>query len=158
MYDDIPTYPSDMTGKFQVRSTSAIDLVETFNDDNSGSCVLWFMPFHTISNFRSAVMNHLLHKNDGGDRQLAMDIVKFVQVYIFIYKIKNKNKKVKYYFQRPNQIQNVVQKFIADKAAGKPIISVHWRYDQRDWLLHCDRVSYFLTGVFSVYRGSGLYL
>ena len=91
MFQDIPTYPADLAGKFQVRSTSAVDLVETFDDDNSGSCVLWFMPFHTISNFRSAVMNHLLHKNDGGDRQLAMDIVKFVQVNIF--KNINRNKK-----------------------------------------------------------------
>ena len=93
MYQDIPTFPADLAGKFQVRSTSAIDLVETFDDDNSGSCVLWFMPFHTISNFRSAVMNHLLHKNDGGDRQLAMDIVKFVQVNIFIKKDINHKKK-----------------------------------------------------------------
>ncbi|CAG5079027.1 Oidioi.mRNA.OKI2018_I69.PAR.g9150.t1.cds [Oikopleura dioica] len=120
VFEDIPTYPADLTGKFQVRSTAAVDLVETFNDQNSGACVLWFMPFHTISNFRSAVMSHLLHKNDGGDRQLAMDIVKYVQ--------------------RPEAFQNVVKKFIAEKAAGKPLISVHWRYDQRDWLLHCDRL------------------
>ena len=67
-------------------------------------------------------MSHLLHKNDGGDRQLAMDVVKYVQ--------------------RPEKIRSVVREFLNHKAGKRPIIAVHWRYDQQDWLLHCDRVSF----------------
>ena len=62
----IPSYPSKVEGKFQVRSTAKSDLTEIYSDATSGRCVVWFFPFHTISNFRSAVMSHLLHKNDGG--------------------------------------------------------------------------------------------
>lgn len=116
----IPTYPKIIDGKFQIRSTSQADLEETFNDKDSGSCVVWFFPFHTITNFRSAVMSHLLHKNDGGDRQLAMNVVKYVQ--------------------RPQAIRELVAKFLLEKAGKRPIIAVHWRYDQQDWLLHCDRL------------------
>lgn len=116
----IPSFPKKTEGKFQVRSTAKTDLQATFSDATSGRCVVWFFPFHTISNFRSAVMSHLLHKNDGGDRQLAMDVVKYVQ--------------------RPEKIRNLVAKFLRDHANNKPIIAVHWRYDQQDWLLHCDRL------------------
>ena len=119
-FDGIPLYPSETPGKFQVRSTAKTDMVKLFNDDISGNCVIWLYPFHTISNFRSAVMSHLLHKNDPGDRQLAVDVVKHVK--------------------RPEKLRSLVTRFLADKAAGKPIVSVHWRYDQQDWLLHCDRL------------------
>lgn len=47
------------------------------------------------------------------------------------------------YVQRPERIRNLVTKFLSDKAKSKPIIAVHWRYDQQDWLLHCDRVKLF---------------
>lgn len=116
----IPSYPEKIEGKFQVRSTAKNDLQTIFNDSASGRCVVWFFPFHTISNFRSAVMSHLLHKNDGGDRQLAMDVVKYVQ--------------------RPEKIRALVREFLQHHAGKRPIIAVHWRYDQQDWLLHCDRL------------------
>jgi hypothetical protein len=119
-FDGIPLYPAETPAKFQVRSTAKGDMAELFNDGQSGKCVIWMYPFHTISNFRSAVMSHLLHKNDPGDRQLAVDVVKHVR--------------------RPEPIRSLVSRFLADKAGDRPIISVHWRYDQQDWLLHCDRL------------------
>jgi hypothetical protein len=119
-FDGIPLYPAETAGKFQVRSTAKADMIKLFNDNMSGRCVVWLYPFHTISNFRSAVMSHLLHKNDPGDRQLAVDVVKHVK--------------------RPESIRHLVTRFLKEKADGKPIVSVHWRYDQQDWLLHCDRL------------------
>jgi hypothetical protein len=120
-YPGTEQYPSTIpNGRFQIKNTAKEDLMSIYSDKESGKCVIWMYPFHTITNFRSAVMSHLLHRNDPGDRQLAVNVVKHVQ--------------------RPQRIRDLARDFLAQRTQGRAIIVVHWRYDQQDWFVHCDKL------------------
>ena len=94
--------------------TNVAKIRELWHSD--AKCALFFFPYHVVD-FKKVL--HVTRNTGHGD-----DVEKM--------------KKIILGTTRPENVRNIVSKF-EKELLGTKFLTLHWRYDMKDWYVHCKR-------------------
>lgn len=99
------------------------------------ACALWLFPYHTVG--FTKILDYELNVDFNALEQYPDDYQNWHKGDISLMSA------IVQYTPRPKYIQDIGKKVINDLFGENAVfMSMHWRYDEEDWVLHCQRESY----------------